>query len=181
MKRTFDVVLAIVLLIFLGLPILVIALIIKATSKGPAIVREDRIGYDNFSFLVPMFRTSEVKNYCEYSSFPVDSGNSSTPLCRFLIKHGLDKLPQLWSVLKGDMSFVGPEPLSCNRSDLIELRTEKGIHMLVPGMSGLAQINNGQELTSRMKVEYDEYYMKNMSLSLDLKIMLTTVIRAIRK
>ena len=175
MKRVSDFIMALFLLCVLSVPILIVALMVKLTSKGPILYWSDRVGMDNRIFKMPKFRTMRI------DTPPVAThllGNPDTYLTStgsFLRKFSLDELPQLWSVLKGHMSFVGPRPALYNQDDLIALRTEKGIHKIVPGITGWAQINGRDDLPIPIKVEYDEYYLKNRSFSFDIKILFLTL------
>jgi len=180
MKRTFDLVVAIFLLILLSIPMLFIALLVKLTSKGPILFWSDRIGINNTMFRMPKFRTMRL-NAPAVATHLLDNPKEFLIHCgSFLRRFSLDELPQLWSVLKGDMSFIGPRPALYNQDDLIELRTKKGLDKLVPGITGWAQVNGRDNISIPLKVEYDEYYMKNKSFLLDLKILYMTFLKVIR-
>ena len=135
MKRVFDFIMALFLLCFLSVPILIIALMVKLTSKGPVLDWSDRVGMDNKIFKMPKFRTMRIDTPAVATHLLKDPDEYLTPIGPFLRKSSLDELPQLWSVLKGDMSFVGPRPALFNQDDLIALRTEKGVHRLIPGIT----------------------------------------------
>lgn len=180
MKRIFDIVIALLLLIIFGIPILVIALLVKLTSKGPALYWSDRIGRNNIIFRMPKFRTMTVDTPAVATHLLDDPGRYLTPIGAFLRKLSLDELPQLISILKGDMSFVGPRPALFNQDDLVELRTRKGIHVLPPGITGWAQINGRDDLPIPIKVDFDEYYFKHRSFLLDLKILFITLFKVWR-
>ena len=180
MKRIFDLVVAIILLILLSIPMLFIALLVKLTSKGPVLHWSDRIGINNTMFRMPKFRTMRL-NAPTVATHLLDNPKEFLIHCgSFLRRFSLDELPQLWSVLKGDMSFIGPRPALYNQDDLIELRTKKGLDKLVPGITGWAQVNGRDNLSIPLKVEYDEYYMKNKSFFLNLKVLYMTFLKVIR-
>ena len=174
MKRVFDFIMALFLLSFLSLPILIIALMVKLTSKGPVLYWSDRVGMDNKIFKMPKFRTMRIETPAVATHLLENPDEYRTPIGSFLRKLSLDEVPQLWSILKGDMSLVGPRPALFNQDDLIALRTEKGIHKIIPGITGWAQVNGRDDLPIPLKVKYDEYYMKNKSFFLDLKILWLT-------
>lgn len=180
MKRVFDLVMASLLLCFLGVPILVIGLMVRLTSKGLVLYWSDRVGINNTIFRMPKFRTMRVDTPAVATHLMRNPDVYLTTIGFFLRKFSLDELPQLYSVLKGDMSFVGPRPALYNQDDLIELRTEKGIHTIIPGITGWAQVNGRDELPIPIKVEFDEYYLKNRSPFFDLKILGMTVIKVVR-
>jgi len=180
MKRIFDLVLACVLLILLIFPIVIIAIAIKITSKGPVLHWSKRIGIDNEIFLMPKFRTMLINSPDVATHLLNDPEKYLTAPGPFLRKSSLDEIPQLWSILKGDMSFVGPRPALFNQDDLVGLRTEKGIHKLVPGITGWAQINGRDDLPIPQKVQYEEIYLKSRSFLFDLKIMYLTALKVIR-
>jgi len=148
MKRIFDLVVAIILLILLSIPMLFIALIVKLTSKGPILFWSDRIGINNTTFKMPKFRTMRIDTPVVATHILENPDKYLTPIGSFIRRFSLDELPQLWSVLKGDMSFVGPRPALYNQDDLIELRTKMGIHKLTPGITGWAQINGRDDSDS---------------------------------
>jgi O-antigen biosynthesis protein WbqP len=155
----------------------VIAVIIRLSSKGPALYLSDRIGRNNVIFKMPKFRTMRVGTPAMATHLLPNPGHYVTTIGKLLRKTSLDELPQLFSVLKGDMSFVGPRPALFNQHDLMELRTRKGIHRLVPGVTGWAQINGRDELPIPVKVKYDEYYLYHRSFNFDLHILGLTTIR----
>jgi O-antigen biosynthesis protein WbqP len=179
-KRYFDIVSAIALFALLWPVMAYVAILIRATSKGAAIYWSNRIGKDNVVFKMPKFRTMRMGTPAVASHLLKDPGRWVTPVGRFLRKLSLDELPQLYSILKGDMSFVGPRPALFNQDDLVALRTEKGIHRLLPGVTGWAQINGRDELPIPIKVEYDEYYKQHQSLRFDVRILGLTIIRVAR-
>ncbi len=180
MKRLLDITLASLLLIAL-LPLMVlIALVIKATSPGPVLHWSRRVGRHNRLFWMPKFRTMRVETPQVATHLLTDSYRWITPIGRWLRKTSLDELPQLWSILVGHMSFVGPRPALFNQEDLIRLRTACGVHDLVPGLTGWAQIHGRDELTIPEKVRLDQYYLDNISLWLDLYILATTLVKVLR-
>jgi len=162
------------LFLWLGIPMLFIALLVKITSEGPVLYWSDRIGKDNTIFRMPKFRTMRVNTPEVATHLLTSSDQHLTSVGKMLRKFSLDELPQLVSVLKGDMSFVGPRPALYNQDDLVELRTKKGIHKLVPGITGWAQVNGRDELPIPVKVEFDEYYLKHRSFVFDLRILFLT-------
>ncbi|MFZ5997978.1 MAG: sugar transferase [Nitrospirota bacterium] len=174
MKRIFDVIAAIFLLCIAALPIVIISVLVKATSHGPVLYWSDRVGINNMIFKMPKFRTMRIDTPPVATHLLKNPDQFLTPIGGFLRKSSLDELPQLFSILKGDMSFVGPRPALFNQDDLIALRTERGIHKLIPGLTGWAQVNGRDELPIPVKVAYDEYYLKNRSFLLDIKILWMT-------
>lgn len=180
MKRLLDFILSLILLIALSFLILFMALIIKLTSKGPVLHWSDRVGKDNVIFKMPKFRTMCVGAPDVATHLLENPIKYLTPFGRFLRKFSFDELPQLWSVLKGDMSFVGPRPALYNQEDLIELRTKNGLHALIPGITGWAQVNGRDNLDIPQKVEYDKHYMNHRSLIFDLKIIFLTLVKVLR-
>jgi O-antigen biosynthesis protein WbqP len=173
--------LAIVLLCFLSPMMASIAVLIRATSKGGAIYWSERIGQGNVVFKMPKFRTMRLGAPTVATHLFQDPGRWVTPLGRLLRRLSLDELPQLYSIFKGDMSFIGPRPALFNQTDLIALRTQKGLHRLLPGVTGWAQINGRDELPIPVKVEYDEYYKQHQSLRFDVRILGLTIIRVARR
>jgi O-antigen biosynthesis protein WbqP len=180
MKRLFNFILSLILLITFSTILLFIALIIKLTSKGPVLHWSDRVGRNNVIFKMPKFRTMRVDAPAVAKHLLDDPFKYLTPFGRFLRKFSLDELPQLWSVLKGDMSFVGPRPALYNQNDLIELRAKDGLHTLTPGITGWAQVNGRDNLTVSQKVEYDRYYKNHQSFLFDLKIIFLTLMKVLR-
>jgi len=181
MKRIFDIVLSLILLTFLSIPLVFIALIVKISSRGPALYWSDRVGIGNTIFKMPKFRTMLIDTPAVATHLMQNPEKYLTPIGAFLRKTSLDELPQLFSVLNGDMSFVGPRPALYNQDDLVALRTKKGVHRLVPGITGWAQINGRDELPIPIKVSFDEYYLNNRSILLDLKIFWLTFLKVIRR
>jgi len=179
MKRLFDIVLAMIISIVFSFPMLIIALSVKLTSKGPVLYWSDRVGKKNTIFKMPKFRTMKADTPAMATHLMKNPEQYCTPVGSFLRKSSLDELPQLYSVLKGDMSFVGPRPALFNQDDLIELRTKKGIHNLIPGITGWAQINGRDDLPIPEKVDLDEYYLNNRSFIFDLKTLFMTLLSVI--
>jgi len=181
MKRLFDLILAVVAIVILLLPIMIVAFLVRLTSKGPALYWSDRVGVNNVIFKMPKFRSMQVDTPAVATHLLADPKSVLTPIGDFLRKSSLDELPQLWCILKGDMSFVGPRPALFNQDDLIALRTEKGVHELVPGLTGWAQINGRDELPIPQKVALDVEYLNKQSFRFDLYIIWLTFIKVIRK
>ena len=180
MKRIFDLIVAGSLLCFFSIPIIVIGLMVKLTSEGPALFWSGRVGIDNVVFRMPKFRTMIVGTPIVATHLLMNPEDYLTPIGFFLREFGLDELPQLYSILKGDISFVGPRPALYNQDDLIELRTEKSIHKVIPGITGWAQISSRDELPIPVKVAYDDFYVKNRSFILDFKILWMTFMRVVK-
>ena len=177
MKRCVDFLFALALLALLGLPWLCIALAVKVTSLGPALYWSDRVGRGNKIFRMPKFRTMRVGTPALPTHLLAAPESHLTSIGALLRKSSLDEIPQLWSILKGDMSFVGPRPALFNQSDLIELRTASGVSNLVPGLTGWAQINGRDELPIPEKVRLDTEYLQRQSLWFDLKILWCTAFK----
>jgi len=180
MKRLFDSITALCILVVSGVPMLIVAILVKLTSKGPVLYWSDRVGKNNFIFKMPKFRTMRIDTPVVATHLLSNPGNYFTPIGKFLRKTSLDELPQLFSILKSDMGFVGPRPALFNQDDLVELRTEKGIHVLTPGLTGWAQVNGRDELPIPVKVEFDEYYLRHRSFLFDLKILFMTFVKVAR-
>ncbi len=181
MKRLFDLVVALVVAVFLALPILFVALAVRLTSPGPALYWSDRVGRFNRIFKMPKFRSMRINTPALATHLLPNPEQWLTPIGSFLRKSSLDELPQLWSILKGDMSFVGPRPALFNQDDLVALRTEKGVHELVPGLTGWAQVNGRDELPIPEKVQLDVEYLQRQSLLFDLKILWMTVLKVLAR
>ena len=181
MKRIFDLLLSLCLVLVLLFPVLVIAVLVRLTSRGPALYWSDRVGVGNGIFKMPKFRTMRIDTPAVATHLLSNPDEYLTSIGPFLRKWSLDELPQLWSVLKGDMSFVGPRPALFNQDDLIALRTEKGVHRLIPGITGWAQINGRDDIPIPKKVEFDAYYLLHRSFLLDIKIILLTVFKVVRR
>lgn len=181
MKRLFDLVLAVFALIVLILPILIVAIIVRLTSSGPSLYWSSRVGKWNVTFRMPKFRTMQVGTPAVATHLLANSRHYLTPVGSFLRKSSLDELPQLWSILVGDMSFVGPRPALFNQDDLIALRRQYGVDKLVPGLTGWAQVNGRDELSIAVKVQYDLEYLQNQSFWFDLKILGLTFLKVVRR
>ncbi len=181
MKRLFDLCLALLALVFLLLPILVAALMVRVTSTGPVLYFSDRVGRFNRIFKMPKFRTMRVDTPAVATHLLSNPVQFLTPIGSFLRKSSLDELPQLLSIIRGDMSFVGPRPALFNQDDLVALRTHYGVDKLVPGLTGWAQINGRDELPIPEKVKLDVDYMNNQSFLFDLKIILLTFLKVLRR
>ena len=179
MKRLFDLLLAVVIVPLILAPLLIVVLLVKLTSKGPVLYWSDRNGRDNRVFKMPKFRSMRTGTPAVATHLLDNPRSHLTPIGGFIRKSSLDELPQLWTIIKGDMSFVGPRPALFNQEDLIKLRTQQGIHKLVPGLTGWAQINGRDELTIPEKVALDFEYMQKQSLLTDLHILWLTVVRVI--
>lgn len=181
MKRIFDLVLAVALGIFLLLPLALIALSVGLTSSGPILYWSDRVGRNNTIFKMPKFRSMQSETPALATHLLDDPDVYLTTVGSFLRKSSLDELPQLWSIIKGDMSFVGPRPALFNQYDLIQLRTRAGVHKLLPGLTGWAQINGRDELSIPQKVALDIEYLKKKSFGFDVKIIILTAFAVLRR
>ena len=180
MKRIFDIFLGCLAALILLVPVLLVGMAVRITSKGPALYWSDRIGQKNVIFKMPKFRSMQVGAPAVATHLLANPRSYLTPIGSFLRNSSLDELPQLWSVLAGDMSFVGPRPALFNQQDLIELRTKYGVHLLLPGITGWAQVNGRDQLTIGDKVALEVYYLKNRSFWLDIKILWLTIIKVVR-
>ena len=181
MKRLFDLVLAVSAAMVLALPVLLVTLAVKLTSRGPALYWSDRVGRYNRIFRMPKFRSMRVDTPAVATHLLQDPQAWLTPIGSFLRKSSLDELPQLWSILVGDMSFVGPRPALFNQDDLVALRTECGVHELVPGLTGWAQVNGRDELPIPEKVKLDAEYLRRRSFAFDLYILWLTALKVLRR
>jgi O-antigen biosynthesis protein WbqP len=181
MKRLFDLSAVLAAGCLFCLPMLVIAILIKLTSRGPILYWSDRVGRGNAIFSMPKFRTMKMGTPVVATHLLSDSSSHLTPIGSFLRKSSLDELPQLWSILRGDMSLVGPRPALYNQSDLIALRTRYGVSELQPGLTGWAQINGRDELPIPVKVRFDVEYLEMRSFWFDLRILWGTLIKVVRR
>lgn len=181
MKRLFDFVLALTAALLLSLLILLVALAVKLTSPGPVLYWSDRVGRHNRIFRMPKFRSMRIDTPAVATHLLANPAAYLTPIGSFLRKSSLDELPQLWSILKGDMSFVGPRPALFNQDDLIALRTQHGVHELVPGLTGWAQVNGRDELPIPEKVRLDVEYMQSRSFRMDMRILWLTFVKVLRR
>lgn len=180
MKRLFDVLLAACALLLFVIPIMLLALAIRVSSPGPALYWSDRVGAGNRIFRMPKFRTMKLGTPAVATHKLRDPSAYLTPIGSFLRRTSLDELPQLWSILKGDMSFVGPRPALFNQDDLVALRTERGVHLLVPGLTGWAQVNGRDDLPIPVKVEFDAEYLRLHSFWFDMRILFLTIVRVLK-
>ncbi|MCX7240160.1 MAG: sugar transferase [Burkholderiales bacterium] len=181
MKRLLDLIFCVAAAVLLALPLLLVALAVKLTSVGPVLFWADRVGQSNRIFKMPKFRTMLAQTPVLATHLLENPDSYLTAVGGFLRKSSLDELPQLWSIFKGDMSFVGPRPALFNQDDLVELRTRHGVHALVPGLTGWAQINGRDELPIPQKVALDLEYMRRQSLLFDFQILFLTFIKVIRR
>lgn len=181
MKRMFDLLLALVALDLLIVPLAIIAVAIKLTSKGPVLYWSDRVGINNTIFRMPKFRSMNIDTLAVATHLLEDPKSVLTPIGDFIRKTSLDELPQLWCIIKGDMSFVGPRPALFNQDDLIALRTEKNVHHVVPGLTGWAQINGRDELPIPQKVDLDAEYLVRQSFWFDIKILWLTFLKVVNR
>ena len=180
-KRLFDILLALIASFILFIPFLIVALLVRITSKGPVLYWSKRVGKNNTLFWMPKFRSMCAGTPAIATHLLKNPDALLTPIGSFIRKSSLDELPQLWCIFKGAMSFVGPRPALFNQDDLISLRTEAGVHILTPGLTGWAQINGRDELPIPEKVLLDREYLKKQSFALDLRILALTFIKVIRK
>lgn len=181
MKRAFDLLLAVIASIFLIVPIIFVAIAVGLTSKGPILYWSDRVGRHNRLFKMPKFRSMQIDTPAVATHLLSNPNSYLTPIGSFLRKTSLDELPQLWSIIKGDMSFVGPRPALFNQQDLIEQRTRGGVHRLMPGLTGWAQINGRDELPIPQKVALDIEYIHRKSLVFDITIIFLTVWKVLKR
>jgi len=181
MKRVFDLVVSFFSIIIFSLPLGLMALLVKLDSKGPVLYWSDRVGKSNMIFRMPKFRTMQVGTPAVATHLLSESDKYLTPVGSFLRKSSLDELPQLWSILIGDMSFVGPRPALFNQDDLIALRTQYRIDQLVPGLTGWAQVNGRDELSILDKVQYEVEYLQKQSFWFDMKILSLTFLKVVRR
>ena len=181
MKRVLDLVLVFVALMVFSIPLLLVWIAVRISSQGPVIFWSDRVGYKNHMFRMPKFRTMRIDTPNVATHLLVGANSYLTPVGGFLRKSSLDELPQLWSVLMGEMSFVGPRPALYNQDDLIAMRTELGVEILVPGITGWAQINGRDELDLVDKVKLDAEYLQRQSTAFDLHIIFLTVLKVFKR
>lgn len=181
LKRCTDIILAAVLIALLSVPLWIIALVVKISSKGAVLYWSERIGIHNKRFKMPKFRTMKTDTPAVATHFLENSDLYVTPVGRFLRKTSLDELPQLYSVLRGDMSFVGPRPALFNQYGLIGMRTERKVDSIIPGITGWAQIMGRDEISIPQKVAYDTYYYRHRSFAFDLKILVITFAKVLTR
>ncbi len=181
MKRAFDLRLVLLASLILFIPVVLVALLVRLTSAGPALYWSDRVGKNNTIFKMPKFRSMRVGTPAVATHLLADAHSHLTPVGNFLRKSSLDELPQLWSIIRGDMSFVGPRPALFNQDDLIALRTQYGVEKLPPGLTGWAQVNGRDELPIPEKVKLDVEYLQRQSLPFDIKIIVLTFLKVVRR
>jgi O-antigen biosynthesis protein WbqP len=181
MKRFIDLSLGLLAAVILWLPFLLVAMLVRVTSPGPVLYWSNRVGRNNRIFKMPKFRTMRVGTPSVATHLLQSPDTWLTPVGSFLRKSSIDELPQLWSILVGDMSFVGPRPALFNQDDLIALRTQAGVHALVPGLTGWAQINGRDELPIPEKVKLDFEYLQRRSFRFDLWILWMTFLKVLRR
>jgi O-antigen biosynthesis protein WbqP len=179
MKRLFDFFLSVFAIVILAILLLVTAAIVRLTSPGPILFWSKRVGRDNQIFLMPKFRSMRINTPAVATHLLQNPDQWLTPIGSFLRRSSLDELPQLWCILKGDMSFVGPRPALFNQDDLIAMRTERGVHQLIPGLTGWAQVNGRDELPIPKKVELDCEYLQRKSFLFDLRILWMTALKVL--
>ncbi len=180
-KRLFDITFAVIMLLIFALPFVLIAMVIRLTSPGPAIYWSDRVGINNRLFRMPKFRTMKLGTPAVSTHLLPDPDAYVTSFGKLLRKTSLDELPQLWSILVGDMSMVGPRPALFNQDDLIALRSEVGVQKISPGLTGWAQVNGRDELAIPEKVKLDAEYLQQQSFWFDLKVIFLTFVRVIHR
>ncbi|MFT5467902.1 MAG: O-antigen biosynthesis protein WbqP [Verrucomicrobiales bacterium] len=181
MKRLFDILVSLIILTIFALPMMLIALVVRLSSRGPAFYWSDRVGFENNVFRMPKFRTMRVDTPEMGKHLLPGEQDWVTPVGRFLRKTSLDELPQVLSILRGRMSFVGPRPVLPNEKVLIAMRTLQGVHRVKPGLTGWAQINGRAELKVQEKLEFDVEYVKKRSFFFDIRIMFLTAGKVIRR
>lgn len=181
LKRTVDLITSVLLLAVLSLPLLIIAIIIKLTSFGPVLYRSNRVGKNNKIFKMCKFRTMRTDTPAVATHLLKDADQYLTPVGSFLRNFSLDELPQLFNIISGEMTFVGPRPALFNQDDLVELRAKENAHTLTPGVTGWAQVNGRDDLPIPAKVSFDAYYLKHRSIAFDLYIILLTAIKVIKR
>ena len=181
MKRAVDLLLVTIAVAVFVIPATVVALLIKMSSRGPVLYWSDRIGRNNNIFRMPKFRSMRVETPAVATHLLKDPDTYLAPFGSFLRRTSLDEVPQLWSILIGDMSFVGPRPALFNQHDLVELRSQRGVQSLLPGLTGWAQVNGRDELPIPAKVELDVEYLNRQSLAFDLKILFLTLVKVLRR
>ncbi len=181
MKRVFDLMLVALAGISFVIPVFLVAILVRLTSRGPILYWSNRVGRNNAIFKMPKFRSMQIGTPAVATHLLSDPDRYLTPIGSFLRKSSLDELPQIWSIIKGDMSFVGPRPALFNQHDLIDLRTRSGVYKLLPGLTGWAQINGRDELPIPQKVALDIEYLQNKSIWLDIKIIFLTGLKVLRR
>jgi len=180
LKRIFDFLMSLIAIIILSPVILIVALAVKFTSPGPMLFKQRRIGKDNIEFEIYKFRTMRIDTPNVPTHLLENPDQWITPVGKFLRKTSLDELPQLFNILKGEMSIVGPRPALYNQSDLRDMRTAVGVHKLTPGLTGWAQINGRDEIPLSLKVRFDKEYLDRKSFLFDIKIIFMTVLSVLK-
>ncbi len=180
-KRIFDLTLGLFLLMILAIPAIIIGMAIRITSPGPILYRSNRIGKDNTQFVMYKFRTMNAGTPVVATHLLQDPGQHLAPLGAVLRRTSMDEIPQLYNILRGDMSFVGPRPALFNQYDLISMRTRLGVHRLLPGLTGWAQVNGRDDLPIPVKVTFDRFYLQNRGLLFDLRILLLSLVKVLKK
>lgn len=181
LKRLFDIALALIVVTVFGIPFLLCALLIKLTSPGPVLYWSDRVGIKNQLFRMPKLRTMRINTPAVATHLLKNPAHFLTPIGAFLRRSSLDEIPQVWCILTGEMSFVGPRPALFNQDDLIKLRTDAGIHHLIPGLTGWAQVNGRDELPIPVKVAYDIEYQESCSFLFDIRILYLTLLKVLNR
>jgi O-antigen biosynthesis protein WbqP len=181
MKRAFDILACCLASMILFVPGLLVAIAVRITSTGPVFYWSERVGRNNVNFKMPKFRSMRVGTPVVATHLLADAPSHLTPIGAFLRKSSLDELPQLWSILLGDMSFVGPRPALFNQQELIALRTKHGVHTLVPGLTGWAQVNGRDLLPITQKVSLDTEYLQRRDFWLDIKILWLTFLKVLQR
>lgn len=181
LKRLFDIALALIVVTVFGIPFLLCALLIKLTSPGPVLYWSDRVGMKNQLFRMPKLRTMRINTPAVATHLLKNPAHFLTPIGAFLRRSSLDEIPQVWCILTGKMSFVGPRPALFNQDDLIKLRTDAGVHHLIPGLTGWAQVNGRDELPIPVKVAYDIAYQESCSFLFDIRILYLTLLKVLNR
>jgi len=181
MKRVFDLMLAALAGMLFLFPAMLVAILVRLTSRGPVLYWSDRVGRNNVIFKMPKFRSMRIDTPAMATHLLSNADSYLTPIGGFIRKSSLDELPQIWNIIKGDMSFVGPRPALHNQADLIELRTRYGIHRLLPGLTGWAQVNGRDELLIPQKVALDFEYLQRQSIKFDGEIIFRTAFKVLKR
>ncbi|OYO31184.1 sugar transferase [Janthinobacterium sp. PC23-8] len=181
MKRVFDLLMSLIAAVIFFIPLCLLAIVVKATSKGPVLYWSDRVGRGNRIFSMPKLRTMRVDTPVVATHLLADPKTFLTPVGGFLRKSSLDEIPQLWCIICGDMSVVGPRPALFNQQNLIDLRTEQNVHLIRPGLTGWAQINGRDELPIPEKVKLDAEYLRLQSFTFDIKVIMLTALKVVRR
>lgn len=180
MKRGFDILSSLVAIVLFSPILLILSIIVKCTSPGPILFKQRRIGKDNQEFMIYKFRTMRIDTPNVATHLLKNPEQYITPIGKFMRKTSLDELPQLFNILKGEMSVVGPRPALYNQYDLIEMRTNANVHTVRPGLTGLAQVSGRDELENEQKVYFDQQYVQKQSFFFDLKLIVLTVVKVFK-